>query len=106
VKDFAAKNLSAETSTNATQAMGFLTFPPVGLPPTEHASLSLDALRSKYSRGAAVVLDQVAEALATADCALPSRRTRSGNRKEQEIVFALMVSFLVIMLHEIGHDTP
>jgi hypothetical protein len=38
------------SSTNATQATRFLTFPPVGLPPTEHASLSLDALWSKYSR--------------------------------------------------------
>jgi len=33
------------SSTDATQATGFLTFPPVGLFPTEHASLSLDALR-------------------------------------------------------------
>src|SRR5260370_12935858 len=38
------------SSTNATQATGFLTFPPVGLPPTEHASLSLDALWPKYSK--------------------------------------------------------
>src|ERR1700693_2206529 len=32
------------SSTYATQATGSLTFPPVGLSPTEHASLSLDAL--------------------------------------------------------------
>ena len=38
------------SSTNATQATGSLTFSPVGLSPTEHASFSLDALWSKYSR--------------------------------------------------------
>ncbi len=32
------------SSTNATQAKGLLTSTPVGLSPTEHASLSLDAL--------------------------------------------------------------
>jgi hypothetical protein len=37
------------SSTNATQATGFLTITPVGLPPTEHASFSLDALLRKYS---------------------------------------------------------
>jgi hypothetical protein len=37
------------SSTNATQATGSLTFSPVGLSPTEHASISLDALWSKYS---------------------------------------------------------
>jgi hypothetical protein len=37
------------SSTDATQATGLLTFTPVGLDPTEHASLSLDALWSKYS---------------------------------------------------------
>ena len=37
------------SSTNATQATGSLTFPPVGLSPTEHASLSLDALWPKNS---------------------------------------------------------
>jgi transposase InsO family protein len=39
------------SSTNATQATGSLTLSPVGLSPTEHASLSLDALWSKYSNG-------------------------------------------------------
>jgi len=43
------------SSTYATQATGSLTFPPVGPSPTEHASLSLDALWSKYSCGATVV---------------------------------------------------
>ena len=39
------------SSTNATQATGSLTFSPVGLSPTEHASFSLDALRSNNSCG-------------------------------------------------------
>src|SRR5215471_1626973 len=37
------------SSTNATQATGSLTLSPVGLSPTEHASFSLDALRSRNS---------------------------------------------------------
>ena len=35
------------SSADATQAKGLLTFTPVGLPPTEHASLFLDALLRK-----------------------------------------------------------
>ncbi len=37
------------SSTNATQATGFRLFPRWDSPPTEHASLSLVALGSKYS---------------------------------------------------------
>ena len=37
------------SSTNATQATGFRLFPRWDSPPTEHASLSLVALWSKYS---------------------------------------------------------
>jgi len=39
------------SSTNATQATGFRLFPRWDSPPTEHASLSLVDLRSKYSNG-------------------------------------------------------
>ena len=37
------------SSTDAIQATGLLTLTPVGLSPTEHASLKLDALLPEYS---------------------------------------------------------
>ena len=53
------------SSTNATQATGFRLFPRWDSPPTEHASLSLVALGSKYSCGVLIELEQTAEALVT-----------------------------------------
>ena len=62
------------------------------------------AVWPKYSCGAAVVVEQAAEPLSTANRPSGCRRTRSRNREEQKVVFALMVSLLVVMLHEIGHN--
>src|SRR5215831_1653255 len=85
---------------------GVLTLSPVGLSPTEHASFSLDALWSKFLCGTAVIVEQAAEPVGTADCSLRNGDTRSKNREEQEIILALVVSLLVIMLQILGHDTP
>ena len=47
------------SSTNATQATGFRLFPRWDLPPTEHASLSLVALRSGNSNAVCWALGNV-----------------------------------------------
>ena len=53
------------SSMNAIQATGLLTVTPVGLPPTEHASLSLVALWPKNSCSALIELQQSTQAVAS-----------------------------------------
>jgi hypothetical protein len=53
-----------------------------------------------------VILEKTAEALATADRILRTALLQSRDREEQKIVLALVVSLLVVVFQEFGHNAP
>src|SRR5947208_15792098 len=91
------------SSSNATQATGFRLFPRWDSPPTEHASLSLVALWSRYSCGALIELQQSTEAFLTLDATGMLREQRNRGRQEQLIAFALVSAFEMIMCNELSY---
>src|SRR5437870_5213274 len=82
---------------------GGLTFTSMGLTPIEHASLLLDALGSKYSCEATVIVfEEPPEAFSTADVRSAACSLIVTGREQQDILLTLVVSFSMIVLCELA----